>query len=69
MNMSEEVGAIPTPNQQLYDQLAPENNKKASDGTKSTQVELTSTLDSTYSSGAFEKVNANQKQADSVEIN
>lgn len=65
--MSEPVtGEIPPPNQQLYDNLVP--NKKDSDGTKSTKIELTGTLDSTYTSAAFQTVNANQKQADGITI-
>ena len=59
-------GEIPPPNQALYTALTP--GAKESDGTKATKTELTATLDSTYTSAAFELVNANQAQASGVTI-
>jgi len=65
--MSEPVtGDIPPPDKDLYKALEP--GKKDSDGTKATKVELTGTLDSTYTSAAFQQVNANQQQATGIAI-
>jgi len=65
--MSDPVpGEIPPPNQDLYKALDP--GKKDSDGQKATKVELVSTLDSTYTSAAFQQVNANQQQASGITI-